>query len=211
MKLSRAAALLGGGALLTAVAALVRWAAATVQDDLRGPLEVTAVGSEVATALLPAAAAAVAALGAVLATRGVLRRAVGLLITLLALAIGWLAVRGLTHDPVEILLANTPTAVAQSVRISPIGPILAIMGALCLIGAGVPVLSGRIVARSLGARYERRGTATDTTASSADPALMMWKELDEQRDPTLGPAPRHAHVRLDGAPDEDEPDGRAAR
>ncbi len=49
---------IAGGAALTAGSAAITWASGTGNDELRGPLDITATGGEVAPALVPVAAAA---------------------------------------------------------------------------------------------------------------------------------------------------------
>jgi uncharacterized membrane protein (TIGR02234 family) len=209
MKLSAVTGLVVLGAAVTAAAALVTWADGTFDDDLRGAITATAKGSAAAPALLPIALAALAAFGAILASRGVLRRIIGGLIALLGVAAGWLGVRGFRHEPLDVLLPANSAAGAGQVAIHPIGPMLAVVGGLCLLAAGLPVVAGRVAARSLSARYERGSTSANTAATDPDPNLTMWRELDEQRDPTLGSAGEGGHATLDGPPDGDTPDGKS--
>lgn len=178
------------GAALTAGSAAITWAAATGTDDLRGPLDVTATGARVAPALVPLAAASLAALGALLAARGVVRRAVGALTVLLGFGAGWFGVRGLLREPADVLFPATSSVQFVDVTIRPLGPFIATLGGVVLVVAGFAVLTGRIRARALGARYERTGAPAAGAPTSEDPALDMWKDLDADRDPTLdAPAP----------------------
>lgn len=195
-------ALIAGGAALTAGAAALTWASGSGIDELRGPLDVTATGSRAAPALVPVAAASVAALGALLAAKGGLRRAVGAVTMLLGVVVVWLGIRGLLHAPVEVLFASTSSVSQVDTDIRPLGPVTAALGGLALVAAGLAVLTGRIRARELGARYERPGSATSRAASSADPALEMWKELDDHRDPTLDPPAPTGPDKLERAPDD---------
>jgi hypothetical protein len=96
------------------------------------------------------------------------------------------------------------------VRIRPFGPLVAALGGIGSIIAGSAVMTGRIRARQLGARYER-GTHTPAAApTSEDPALQMWKELDGHRDPTLDPPAPTGRDRVDRAPDDGSSRGEPA-
>jgi uncharacterized membrane protein (TIGR02234 family) len=201
------------GAALTAGSAAITWAAATGTDDLRGPLDVTATGARVAPALVPLAAASLAALGALLAARGVVRRAVGALTMLLGFGAGWFGVRGLLREPADVLFPATSSVQFVDITIRPLGPSVATLGGIVLVVAGFAVLTGRIRARVLGARYERSGAPAAPAAGapiSEDPSLDMWKDLDADRDPTLDtPAPtgREPSARV---PDQGTPRGETA-
>ncbi len=202
-------ALIAVGAALSAGSAAITWASATGDDELRGPLDLTASGSQVAPALVPLAAAAVAALGAVLAARGALRRVVGGVTVVLGVIVAWSGIRGLLHEPSEVLFAATSSVTFADIRIRPLGPTMATVGGVLLVVAGLAVLTGRIRARTLGSRYERAGTTAAGTPSTGDPALDMWKDLDAHRDPTLdAPAPTGPD-RSDGTPGPGTPRGGA--
>jgi hypothetical protein len=71
------------------------------------------------------------------------------------------------------------------------------------------VAVGRITARGMSARYERRTSRTAEVVSSADSELLMWKELDEHRDPTLEPEERSGRDRLSRPSEADEADGKS--
>ena len=197
MRFGSVLAAIAVGAALTAGSAALTWASATGNDDLRGPLDVTATGGQVAPALVPIAAAAVAALGALLAAKGVLRRGVGAVTLLLGVVVGWLGIRGFLHEPAEVLFGSTSSVRLADVRIRPLGPLAATLGGLSLVVAGFAVLAGRIRARELSPRSERAGGSPPATPTSADPALEMWKELDDDRDPTLDPPAPTARDRVD--------------
>ncbi|MEO5832139.1 MAG: Trp biosynthesis-associated membrane protein [Nakamurella sp.] len=200
MKLSTVALLIVVGAGLIAGAASMNWADATGVDDLRGTLDLTATGGRTAPALVPVALAALAALGALFAARGTSRRLVAALVVLLGLVVGGLAVRGLLGEPALPVFDTSSGVTLTDVRIRPLGPLLAAVGALAMIVAGSVVVAGRTRPRGLAARYERSGAPTTPAPSSADPELAMWKELDAHRDPTLDPTPPDARDRLDRGP-----------
>lgn len=188
---------IAGGAALTAGSAAITWASGTGNDELRGPLDITATGGEVAPALVPVAAAAIAALGALLAAKGVLRRGVGGVTLLLGVVVCWLGIRGFLHEPAEVLFGSTSSVRLADVRIRPLGPLVATLGGLALVVAGFAVLTGRIRTRGLGARHERAGGSSAATPTSTDAALEMWKDLDDDRDPTLDPPAPAARDRVD--------------
>ena len=210
MKVSATAAMIVAGAALTGGSAALVWAGASYVDELRGSVAVTATGSDVAPALVPLAAAGIAALGAILASRGTVRRLVGGLVMLLGGAVGWLGIRGLLNHSIDAITRTSASAGAPAVDLLPTGPLMAIVGGLLLLVAGGPVLAGRRTARDLTARYERRTAAAAAAGSTADPALQMWKELDEHRDPTLENNGPKAHDSLIKPPGSDGPNGKWA-
>jgi uncharacterized membrane protein (TIGR02234 family) len=208
MKVSATAAMIVAGAALTGGSAALVWAGASYVDELRGPVAVTATGSDVAPALVPLAAAGIAALGAILASRGTVRRLIGGLVVLIGGAVGYFGIRGLGNHPIESL--SQTSASDRVVELHPTGPGMAIIGGLLLLVAGVPVVAGRRAARDLSTRYERRAAAAAAADSTADPALQMWKELDEHRDPTLENNGPKAHDSLTKPPGSDGPNGKWA-
>lgn len=200
VRLSTVALLIVVGAGLTAGAAAMTWADAAGVDDLRGTLDLATTGGRTAPALVPVALAALAALGALFAAKGRSRRLVAALVVLLGLVVGWLAVRGLLDEPALALFDTSSGVTLTDVRIRPLGPVLAAVGALAMIVAGSVVVAGRTRPRGLAARYERPGGPATPAPSSADPELAMWKELDAHRDPTLDPTSPDARDRLDRGP-----------
>lgn len=209
MKIGTTVGLILVGAAAVAGSAVPVWATATLSDDLSGVRETTATGAQVAPALLPIAAAALAALGAVLAGRGVLRRVVGALVVLLGASAVALAVQGMLHPPVDVLVEDSVRSGISNVGLSLYGPVLAVVGGLAVASAGLPLAAGRTAARALGSRYERRSTSAASLATSGDPALMMWKELDADRDPTLLDDLPPGRDSLAGPLEGDRPDGRS--
>ncbi len=188
LRMSSAAALIAAGAGLAAGSAALVWANATAVDDLRGALQVSVGGGRVAPALVPLALAALAALGAVLASRGSVRRAVGVAIVALGITLGWLGLAGLLNEPTSDVFGLSASASQMDVRIHPLGPTLATLGGIALFVAGFAIAVGKIRTRGLGTRYDRRNAPAAPATTSADAELAMWKELDDQRDPTVGPA-----------------------
>lgn len=187
-RLSTVAAFVAVAAALTAGSAALTWADATGVDDLRGSLDLSATGGRIAPALVPLAVASLAALGAVFAARGPARRVIGAVTVLLGIAVGWLGVRGLLVEPDVAAFGSSTGVDLTDVRIHPLGPTMATLGGLAMLNAGFTVVVGRFRSRGLGARYERSTSAPTPAATSVDPELAMWKELDAHRDPTLDPA-----------------------
>ncbi len=134
MKLQTAVLLTLAGSALTAGSTLLPWVHTTVQDDLKGTIVSTVTGAQAAPALLPLAAAAVAALGAVLAARGGLRRVIGAVMVLLGGGAAVLAIVGWARPG----LSSTPAAgsVATEIAVQPIGPATGVAG-------GASAVSGR--------------------------------------------------------------------
>lgn len=132
----------------------------------------------------PMALAALAAVAAVLATGGLLRRLVGVLIALAGALLAWRAYRHFsggwfTYASGDVPPGSTPIGELTS---SPFGPLLMTLGALLLLIAGllVVVRAGRMPA--MGARYSAPGAAKEQ--KSQDPDRRLWNELDAGRDPT---------------------------
>ncbi len=169
------------GAAATAGSAALTWGTADWTDDLRGTLHTSATGSAASPALLPLAAATVAALGAVLAARGWLRQAVSAILALIGLTIGWVGVAGLRHAPLAVLLPpNRSTTPAGSTSISPGGPALAVIGGVLVLVAAAALIIQKTGRSAIGSRYERKPRAIQP----GDPDLDLWKALDAHQDPT---------------------------
>ena len=211
----RAAALIAGcavlGAALVAVAAGLTWWAEDFVDPLTGPVAVTASGSSVVPELVPVALVALAGLGAALATHGMLRRLVGVV---LVLGGALIAVRcGLSLGAAPASLAQDlprPADPVGATRLSPWGPLLGIAGGLLIAVAGGLIVAGR-GARRMSSRYEgpgsvapaaraeRAGAAggrttepgrTTESGRTSEPGRTTedwWKALDAGSDPTQGP------------------------
>jgi uncharacterized membrane protein (TIGR02234 family) len=177
--------------LLVLAAAGLLWGASAlvwVGQRYRTPYgtEVTAglTGAELRPELVPMALAALAAVAAVLATGGWLRRAVGVLIALAGGLLGWRVLQQFTFGwfasgaSSDVPPGSTPIGEFAS---QPYGPLLMTAGALLLFVAGVLVAfrAGRMPA--MGSRYSAPGTEKQT---SRDPDRQMWNDLDAGRDPT---------------------------
>lgn len=128
----------------------------------------SAVGPERTTepAALPGLAlVALAGIAAVVATSGVARRVVGVLLG--------------AAGTVVVLVA----AIVVASSTPPAAPLLAFAGGLLLAAAGGFVLVCEPRLARLGARY----AASHAQAAQADPDRAAWAALDEGRDPTADP------------------------
>ncbi|GAB3905660.1 Trp biosynthesis-associated membrane protein [Kibdelosporangium lantanae] len=119
-------------------------------------------GTETPAAPVPLALLALAAIAGVLATSGWARPVVGVLVALAGLAAGWTAFDG---------------GLAHGVG----ARVLALVGALVLVGAGV------VLVRS-GQRMPRLGGSYQTPAAARGnepPDKELWRALSEGKDPTV--------------------------
>ncbi len=216
-----AAVLLILGAALAGGASLLTWATATWTNDVQGEFDTTATGGDAAQALIPLAVAALAALGAVLASRGWLRRAVGVLIGLAGATVIWQGISGLVSAPIAALTPeNRPAAEVGTARLEFWGPAVATLGGIVLILAGVLVVLAPPTKRAMGSRYERglaaAAPATGDTARDTDlDAVTMWKSLDADQDPTVAgscePGPNGLTAPIKNRPNGPPTDGVANR
>lgn len=178
------------GAALTATASTQTWLTASGTASAPGG---RVSGSTVAPLVLATGLVGLAAAGAVLATAGVLRRILGVLVTVLAA--GALASAG-------AVLAR-PAASYRGSGVAGVGevgsavsrtawPFLSVLGLLLLAGVGVATAVAGGTWPGLGRRYQapRAGGPPERgTGPGAD-----WDDLDAGRDPTLiDPAPDPAH------------------
>jgi hypothetical protein len=177
---------LGGVCVALGVAAGLLWGASAAG---RAPDGTTAPPGLTGLALVAAAGIA-----AVVATSGVARRVVGVL----------LGVAGL----VVVVVAAIGVASATP----PGGPLLALGGGLLLAAAGAFTVVREPRLARLGARYAAAGSR----GAPADPDRAAWMALDEGRDPTDDPPPTAGPGRepaadpMGGAaadPPPDQPDG----
>lgn len=166
-------ALLAVGAGLLWLASRFTWTWSIDRTPLRGNVVAVRTGDQAVRALVPLALLALAAVAALLAVGGWLRRIVGVLVGCAGLAVLWLAIGDLgsvfgTHPngyPLSQILAGRGIAVLGGVA-------LGIAGLLTVRGAGrMP---------RLGARYAAPAEAK--RAANADAEL--WHALSEGRDPT---------------------------
>jgi uncharacterized membrane protein (TIGR02234 family) len=177
------------GAALAAAASGLTWWTAQFLDPLTGPVTVTAAGGTVVPELVPVALVALAGLGAALATHGVPRRLVGVLLVLGGVL---LAVRcGLSlGTPPASLLTDLPRPADQvgTARLSIVGPLAGVAGGALIAVAGAVIAAG-LAARRMSSRYAAPGTRRGVAAGgrpgdSAAAEQDWWKALDTGADPT---------------------------
>lgn len=185
--------LLGMLAVLLAVAAAVLWGASRltwvsqVVEGVPGPRTSTADGATAEPILVPWALLCLAAVGGLVATAGWGRRVVG---TLVAVAGLWAVLRaatGLVAPATEAL----PVGVRPGDRPLPAeavvgGPLLALLGGLLMLAAGLLTVRWAAVLPRMGAQYDAPGAAGGRPRP-ADPDRALWEALDEGRDPTGEP------------------------
>ncbi|MGP4020228.1 Trp biosynthesis-associated membrane protein [Saccharopolyspora sp. 5N708] len=177
--------------LVVLIAAGALWGASAliwVGQRFRTPFgtEVTAgvTGADLRPELVPVALAALAAVAAVLATGGLLRRVVGALVVIAGGLLAWRVYQQFNFGWFAYGTAGSvppgSTPIGQ-MSTQPGGPLLMTAGAVLLLVAGLLVVfrAGRMPA--MGAKYSAPGTAKP---KSHDPDRQLWNELDAGRDPT---------------------------
>lgn len=186
-----------GGAAVAAIAAGLTWWSADYQDPLSGPLTISVSGAAAVPELIPLALVGLAGFGAALATHGLLRRIVGVVIAVCGAVLVIRSALLFGNQPAALVGGLTrPADPVGTSQLHPLGPALALLAGVLLAAAGVLVALGTGARQRLGARYDapQRRAATsppavggaavaDTTADPAD----WWKALDAGGDPTDQP------------------------
>lgn len=193
-----AQALLVLGALALWGASRLPWVEVRTSDGLGQPKTSTLSGADWSTALVPLALVLLAAAAAALAVRGVLLRAVAVLVALAGAGIAYLGISQWVVQDVAVRgagLAEVPVwALVGSQRFY-IGAAVAIAAAvIALVAAGL-LMRSAARARSVTARYAAPGARRDAVRSEATEGTgtqgmserMMWDALDEGSDPTREP------------------------
>ena len=177
------------GAALAAVAAAVTWWSADYLDSLSGAVTIGATGGATVPELIPLALVGLAGFGAALATHGVFRRVIGVVISLCGLGIAIRSGMSFATEPGALVEQLTrPADRAGGATVHPLGPVLALLGGLLLAAAGVLVVLGLGARQRMSSRYDRT-TGTPTAAGTrsegtSDPSD-WWKALDAGADPTI--------------------------
>jgi uncharacterized membrane protein (TIGR02234 family) len=187
---------LGAACAGLALSAVLLWAGSAtvwyrVMPPGAAPVELT--GAQVAPWLGGTALLALAGVAGVVATGGLLRRLVGVLLGLAGVGVLLFGVRALLMDPyaTDASAASLPQPSAgvtvDELRYQPTdttgAPMLAIAGAVLLLAVGIVVLVRERRLPRLGARYAAPGERR----VERDPDRAAWQELDEGRDPTVDP------------------------
>ncbi|MDA3643872.1 Trp biosynthesis-associated membrane protein [Saccharopolyspora indica] len=159
------------------------WAEQLFRGSFGNEVLVGLTGADLRPELVPMALASLAAVAAVLATGGWLRRVVGVLVLVAGAALAWRSVQAFTGGLAVRSAPSAPpgSAPVGEVAAQPYGPLLVLTAAVLLVVAGALVLlrAGRMPA--MGAKYSAPGTAK---RKSHDPDRQMWQDLDAGRDPT---------------------------
>ena len=181
------------GALLVATRA---WQVVRVRQPRPLPDEVLAVsGRTVDAAVTALAVVALAGVVALLATRGVARRIVGVIVALVGVGIIWRAAlataaigatraRALVHEhhPGVSLVGGTAPQVSTSTTWA---ALTIVCGALVTLAGVLAGLRGDRWS-TMSSRYESRAEAADPDAARTRAATSMWNALDRGDDPTAG-------------------------
>jgi uncharacterized membrane protein (TIGR02234 family) len=141
-------------------------------------------GGDLVPAAQALALAALAAVVAFLATKGLFRRAVGAVISLCGLGLAALTWGALTGDAaLDLAARREPMAAAAAGAAAEIAfwPCLTIAGALVLAVAGVIAVARGGGWPGMSDRYEREGTARPVNQERA-----LWEAMDRGEDPTAG-------------------------
>lgn len=175
--------MLAAAALLWGASAL-RWSTATYRTPFSGDVQAGATGAVVRPELVPLALAALAAVAAVLAAGGWLRRVIGALTAACGALLAWRVVSWYAGGPQDFEVPGVPPG---SVPIgtsgaAPFGPVLVVLAALALLGSGVLVAARAHLLPGMGARYSAPGARKEEYRG--DPDKRLWEALDEGDDPT---------------------------
>jgi uncharacterized membrane protein (TIGR02234 family) len=172
-----AAALWGSSALV--------WVSQQFQTPFTGVRTSGVPGADLRPELVPLALAALAAIAAVLATGGWLRRVVGVLVALAGALLGWRVSTWYGSNDFGIALHGDVPAGSKPIGAfteNPVGPVLMAVGALLLVLSGVLVAARARRMPAMGAKYSAPGTAQQRV--SQDPDKRLWEALDSGEDPT---------------------------
>jgi uncharacterized membrane protein (TIGR02234 family) len=161
-------------------------------------------GGQLSPLLGPTALAALAAGVAVLATRGLARRAIGVVIALCGLGVAGAAWTGTRPATIAVAAAEHATTATGSASASAaasvtwLWPAVAAVGGLILLAGGAlavvrggrwPGMSGRYDRPSAGRTASKRAPGTQGTQSGpATGDRALWDAIDKGADPTLDPA-----------------------
>jgi uncharacterized membrane protein (TIGR02234 family) len=176
------------GAAITLFAADRPWVhARAVQGSLQVPLSVRGGSLEPMTPAFAVVGLA-GALGLV-ATRGVLRRLIGVVVCASGVVAAVSAVRSVrpdAHDLADRAGAALGTASGTASEIShPAWGWLAVLGSVVFALAGAAAVVRGSAWPGMGARYGTPTTPMPRASTTDDSALGQWKALDRGEDPTL--------------------------
>ncbi|WP_416383036.1 TIGR02234 family membrane protein [Nocardia flavorosea] len=173
------------------------WVTVTSEDGLTEPRTDELNGGVWFGALTPLALVLLAAIAAVLATKGWVRRLVGVVVALIAAvtavpALALLTGSGATGQRAADLAGLPGRAQVQELVTSPVPAVLTLCGALAAFGAGLLLARMPAGTRQLSGKYDnpatRKAAATHAVqqrgAGDVLPERVLWDALDAGTDPT---------------------------
>lgn len=159
-----------GSAALWGASRLV-WSAHQRDAGVRGVVLDTQTGAQVSPALVPLALLVLAGVAGVIATGGLLRRVLGVVLTAAGIAACWAAVNGARFGGYP---AGTP--VTEIVT----GRALAALAGILVITGGLVTLKCAVTMPRLGARY----SVPSVKKPARDEDTELWEALSDGEDPT---------------------------
>ncbi|MCW2495401.1 Trp biosynthesis-associated membrane protein [Jatrophihabitans sp.] len=181
------------GAGVTALVATREWQTIVTPREAQQPAVLAVAGRTLDNAPLALGLVGLAGVVAILATQGLVRRGIGVLVALAGAGVVWRSAaalgavsasraRTLVRDKQpRVTLSDT---VVPHVTTHPVWGGLSIVGGVIVVGAGVLIalLGGRWAAMS--ARYERPAAAPDAEQARILAHRSLWNALDRGEDPT---------------------------
>lgn len=164
-------------------ASRMTWASVTTSDGLGQPKTSTLDGATWSTALLPIAVLLLTAALAALAVRGVLLKAISLLVAVCCLALGYLGLSLLVMPDVAprgASLAGVQIADLVDSRRYPGGAVLTLIAAAGALAAAVLLMRAGASATAAATKYAPNGGAGNQVSERG-----MWEALDAGDDPTV--------------------------
>ncbi|QGK72336.1 hypothetical protein GIY23_16070 [Allosaccharopolyspora coralli] len=172
--------MLAGAAASWGASGLV-WVEQRWRTPFTGDQDFPVAGAAARPELVPVALATLAAVAAVLATSGILRRLMGLLVVAAGAVLAWRTVSWFadgTASSRDVPAGSTPLGSAQ---LPVYGPLLVLVAAALLLVAGLWVLVAAHRMAGMGARYDAPGSSA---RAEGDPDKRWWDALDSGEDPT---------------------------
>ena len=185
-------------ALALAVAAACLWAAGKLtwvtvrsSDGLGAARTDEVDGSVWAAAMTPLALVLVAGIAAVFAVRGLALRGLGVVLAAVGVAAAIPAISllagGATNDRAGRLAELKDRAEVTSVQTAPLAAVLALIGAVAAVGAGVLIIARRSDRAGLSSKYANPAVRREAAiAGDGDVSQRsLWDALDAGADPTI--------------------------
>ena len=178
--------LIGAGAVL--LIAPRHWQSVTLERAGRPPVTLAVTGRTLDGAPTALAVAALAAVVALLATRGLLRRVIGLALAAVGVVVLWRSLAGASAVSAaharDLVAARHPASVDGAVRIAVHSgwAWASAVAAAAVLAAGLLVTLRGHRWQGMSARYEAPAVDDETARARAD--LSMWNALDRGDDPT---------------------------